>query len=68
MKIQTSKMNEPPRIGANRLRKMVRVVEVDGSFTVLRAFAAPIGGPSDRSWLDDGASMLNAQVIVRRRN
>ena len=40
--IQTSRMNAPIRLGTSRLRKMLRVVEQDGSFTVLRAMVAPV--------------------------
>jgi hypothetical protein len=64
--IEDALINGQARMGANLMRKMLRVVEVDGKFTVLRSFVAPQGGPYDRSWLDDAASALNAQIQARR--
>jgi len=60
-------MNGPYRIGANRLSTMLRVVEVGGCVTVLRTLVAQRSGPSDRSWLDDAACALNAQVLAHLR-
>ena len=65
--IQTSRDNSPMRIGAVSMHKMLRVVRVDGSFTVLRALVAQQGGPADPSWLDEAASALNGQVRARHR-
>jgi hypothetical protein len=65
--IETTRSNAPIRLGASGVRKMLRVEEVDGRVSVLRALVAQRGGPSDPSWLDEAASMLNAQVRARHR-
>jgi hypothetical protein len=47
----------------NTLRKMMRVVEIDGKFSVLRTMMATVGGGV---WLDDAACQLNAQIQAHR--
>jgi len=70
IEIENALVNSPLAgrgMGQNQMRKMLRIIEVDGKFVVLRALTAPRGGPDDRSWLDDAASALNAQILARRR-
>jgi hypothetical protein len=66
IQIENALVNSQSRTGQNRMRKMMRIIETDGKFTVTRALTAPAGGPNDRSWLDDAASALNAQIQLRR--